>query len=167
MDLPGGGFVEVPVEEGTRGAYLRTYVAAVLEEEPHRVLLESAGGCLVSDKDLQSQRILPGSRLTARLTDCGATISAGAVKDFAVKKGRRAWPAVPLVRVLLGLHGGNNCWLLWIHRPLSCFLAESMMIYVKTLTGKTITIDCHTYNTVADLKAIVLEKEGKRPAQLL
>ena len=39
-------------------------------------------------------------------------------------------------------------------------LRGGMQIFVKTLTGKTITVDCEAGSSVEDLKKIVKEKEG-------
>jgi len=40
-----------------------------------------------------------------------------------------------------------------------------MQIFVKTLTGKTITIDCEPNSTVADVKQKIQDREGIPPEQ--
>lgn len=40
-----------------------------------------------------------------------------------------------------------------------------MLIYIKTLTGKTISIECSPSNTVEEIKEIVQDKEGIPPDQ--
>lgn len=38
--------------------------------------------------------------------------------------------------------------------------ASSMQIFVKTLTGKTITLDVHGSDTIETIKAKIQDKEG-------
>jgi ubiquitin len=42
---------------------------------------------------------------------------------------------------------------------------STMQIFVKTLTGKTITIDCEPNSTVADVKQKIQDREGIPPEQ--
>ena len=49
---------------------------------------------------------------------------------------------------------------IWIDLPLSAINNCSMQLFVKTLTGKTITIESEPLYSIFEVKAIIKEKEG-------
>lgn len=40
-----------------------------------------------------------------------------------------------------------------------------MQLFVKTLTGKTITLECETDSTISEIKSSIQDKEGIAPDQ--